>query len=61
MMSGIQNTIQNVEVYYFYTSPNINLLRYYDNFFTFGGVMINKIQTPYQNIEVYYFCTSAMH
>ena len=61
LMNRIQNTFQNVEVYYLYTSPNINLLRYYEKFFTFGRVMISKIQTTFQNVEGYYLYAAAIY
>ena len=33
----------------------INFLKYYENSFTAGNVMMSRILTTVQNVEVYYF------
>ena len=61
LMSTIQTTFQNVEVYYFMQPPYINFLKYYEKHFTVGSVMMSRIQNTFQNVEVYYFYSTAIY
>ena len=61
LMSRIQTTFQNVEVYYFMQPPCINFIRYYDKLTTVGSAMMSGIQNTFQNLEVYYFYAAAIY
>ena len=61
MMSRIQTTVQNFEVYFFFMQLTYDhFLKYYEKSFTVGSVMISRIQSTFQNTEVYYFYAAAI-
>ena len=52
MMSWIQNTFHNVDVYYLYAAPYINFLKYNEKSIIVGSVTIRRIHFSFQNVEV---------
>ena len=55
LMSRIQNSFQNVEVYNFLQPPSINFLRYHEKSFTARSIFMSRTEINFLNVEVYYF------